>query len=75
MKKTGIYKGNQKPVRVGVYEREYPGGDWEFCWWDNGWGHPSPLVDWAKSLRRMPSEYQQLPWRGVQRSHAARFPA
>jgi hypothetical protein len=67
MKLTPWYRGDQKPVRVGVYKRRYPAGTNWYCWWDgkafsNGCetAHEAKeCKDWGYSL------LQSLPWRGV----------
>ena len=70
-KLTPWYPGEIKPIRIGVYERQYPARSWtSYCYWDGrifsqGWKAPEP----AKEYRNLPSasSYQNLPWRGVAR--------
>ena len=64
MKLTGWYKGRQKPVRVGWYERSYnskrpSNGEARRHFWD---GQAWYLAD--NSEGRLVSLYQGLPWRG-----------
>ena len=65
-KVTGWYRGDQKPVRVGVYERMYPNGLICCCWWNGkhfSFGYANP--DLALAAHRLRSGYQSLPWRGI----------
>lgn len=69
MKLTSWFSGDQKPIRVGVYERKYHNTRSRFyCYW-NGccwsvWaltvGQASYLTDYEDR-----SIAQNLPWRGV----------
>ena len=73
MKRTGWYNGTQKPVRVGVYERDY--GTLlltfnYFAYWDGKrWYCSMYSARGAYEARTLqfdwPSEHQKLPWRGV----------
>lgn len=71
MKLTPWFSGDQKPVRVGVYQRHYINHkgyiELRYCWW-NGYGFctswKSP--DSAERNKDMGlSLEQQMPWRGV----------
>ena len=70
--RTDWFQGKVKPVRVGVYQRNYE-GDWLlFSYWDGqywGWTQPgSPKA--AAHFRYPPSSVQELPWRGVPKERA-----
>jgi hypothetical protein len=68
MKLTDWYSGNQKPVRVGVYEREYGTKDRFYCYWNGyvfGCADESPCNAWVKHFVAGDSLMQYLPWRGV----------
>lgn len=67
MKKTEWFKGSEKPVRVGVYERDYDVQRTYYCYWTgkvfNGGYHTAyRAVNAAPSYE---SPYQDLPWRGL----------
>jgi hypothetical protein len=66
MKLTEWYPGNVKPVRVGVYERQYGLSRPTYCWW-NGLefcsGHMKKSG--ARKLKDSISPYQDDPWRGI----------
>lgn len=66
MKLTDWYPGDVKPVRVGVYEREYPlSGIGCYCKWDGKMWHSGyENVDRA-SIEPAISNIQNLPWRGL----------
>ena len=61
--KTNWYSGDQKPVRIGVYEREYWHG-FLFCYWNGEYWERS-FETAHEGLKREASIYQDLPWRGV----------
>jgi hypothetical protein len=67
MKKTPWFSGDQKPARVGVYEREY--GDYGvFSFWDGGWwcsGETTPDKALSRAMSR--SWYGAVKWRGLAR--------
>lgn len=71
MKLTPWFSGDQKPVRVGVYERDYGSGKTYYCWWNGkvfGCGEREPGE--AKMAIKIfgifwISADQNLPWRGV----------
>ena len=66
-KTTGWYRGDQKPVRVGVYQREYAPADplW-YCYWDGWmWGVGWGTVEKAIRYQCHKSDVQGKPWRGV----------
>lgn len=65
MKLTPWYPGNVKPVRVGVYERDYPGEGIYFCKWNGKrWHAGNKKLKLAKKVP-IPSFSQSLPWRGI----------
>lgn len=73
MKLTGWYDGKQKPVRVGVYERDYGTLSLSFnyyAYWDGKrWYCATARARDAYQSRKVhfdwPSRHQKLPWRGV----------
>ena len=68
MKLTPWFPGTVKPVRVGVYERQYSlmRSERLYCHWDG-----KVWSTWARTPRValkdafMSSMFQNLPWRGV----------
>jgi len=65
MKRTGWYRGDQKPVRVGVYERKYSVGV-GYCFYCRGlFSMSATTPQKAYTLRVVPSAVQDLPWRGL----------
>ena len=58
MKLTGWYQGDQKPVRVGYYERQYFGGATKFDYWAG-----KIWISYPDSMFEIYS--QKLKWRGV----------
>lgn len=84
--KTVWYPGHQKPMRVGVYEREGPSPEYPYSWW-NGvfWciGGRTPEEAVKPIHRRIPggpqpdkwyvcpSHVQDARWRGLTREHAS----
>ena len=68
MKTTAWYSGDQKPVRVGVYERKYSFGIY-CCWWNGeafqAWDSTPALCAKRAQRSRLVSGLQSLPWRGV----------
>jgi hypothetical protein len=64
MKLTEWYKGDQKPARVGVYERDY-GACFVYSRWDgNRWFVYADCIELALQ-QRLISDSQSLPWRGI----------
>jgi hypothetical protein len=65
MKLTPWFSGKQKPVRVGLYQRDIR-GIVVYAWWN---GHVWSLGDKSKrrvlSFKRHSSYHQDLDWRGV----------
>lgn len=65
---SGVYDGNQKPYRVGVYRRLHPGGPsgghimWSY-WDGKQWGLSKLLPELAKPGK--PSRWQRLTWQGL----------
>ena len=67
LKLTGWYKGVQRPVRVGVYARQYFGFI-GFCYWNGEqWSCFDFMVKSCQENRMLHgvSPDQNLPWRGV----------
>lgn len=66
MKTTDWYRGDQKPARVGVYQRADDYGI-VYCYWDTIWfvgfEHEKYAHFWADSASV--SMRQDWPWRGV----------
>jgi hypothetical protein len=66
MKLTGWYRGNQKPVRVGVYERDYGSVVSSYCFWDGRkFSMGFYTLKKAEDFCGWESNEQNLPWRGV----------
>lgn len=72
MKLTPWFPGAVKPVRVGVYEREYPlipsdeGTVHLYCYWSgNKWSTWALSPKDAFNLWYTVGALQDLPWRGV----------
>lgn len=65
MQITKWHKGTDKPVRDGVYEREYSYG-LTYCKFENGkWYSPSDIIEDA-NIEDVESEFQNNKrWRGV----------
>ena len=65
MKLTPWFNGKEKPVHVGLYQRNV-GGFVVYAWWN---GHVWSLGDTSKrrtlSFKRHSSYHQDLDWRGV----------
>lgn len=72
--KTGWYGGDQKPVHIGVYERDMTLADsvdqyliysyWNGDYWTVSGDTPEKAV---AHIRLLDSNYQDLPWRGLTR--------
>ncbi len=74
MKLTPWFSGDQKPVRVGVYERKYGEADDDeaglYCYWDGLHWHAWEATAYGAYIHvnlRNPhySAFQYEPWRGV----------
>ena len=67
MKLTPWFPGTVKPVRVGVYERDYnPSPTSNYCYWNGEeWSTREQTPKKALEEFFVPSLYQDLPWRGV----------
>jgi hypothetical protein len=65
MKRTPWFPGTVKPMRVGVYEREYGEYDFLYCRWDGKYWYACAMT--PKQAEKAPglSAMQNLPWRGV----------
>lgn len=72
-KLTKWYQGDQKPVRVGVYERDIKAFGKTYSKWDGknwrciGWS-PDDAENWSFAK----SAYQNSPWRGLASNPAAK---
>lgn len=68
---TDWFPGSVKPVRKGVYQREYTYGQakgLQYCYWNGkGWGMGEHSVEQAMTheIVFMVAPRQILPWRGV----------
>ena len=66
MKLTDWIPGKVKPVRVGVYQREYDSGDVQYSYWNGKfWGLYGVTPKEAELDRSFSSRAQTLPWRGL----------
>ena len=71
MKFTDWFPGSVKPVRKGVYQREYIYGKSkgiQYCYWNGkGWGMGEHTAEQAMTheIVFMVAPRQVLPWRGV----------
>ncbi len=68
MKLTPWLSGDQKPVRVGVYERSITALGKSYSFWNGEfWCYFSSEIDEAEMHggKRLKSKYQQASWRGV----------
>lgn len=64
MKRTPWFDGSQKPVRDGVYERQFTNGP-HFARYANGlWYLSGTKFGYAKITTSV-SIFQDIPWRGV----------
>ena len=71
MKLTPWFPGDVKPVRVGVYERNYGNDrlrDCNYCHWNGKfWSIWATTQRGAVHLKNNASRWQDLPWRGVEK--------
>ena len=72
MNLTDWFLGSTKPVRKGVYQREYPHFSKtaliQYCYWNGKeWGLGEHTVEEAMWYAKVfiPAPCQHLPWRGV----------
>lgn len=66
MKRTGWYRGDQKPVRVGPYERAYGDDIHVYCFYDGeAFSVAGESPEEAEDYRFTVSAHQNLPWRGL----------
>lgn len=71
MNLTDWFSGWVKPVRKGVYQREYTYGKskgFQYCYWNGkGWGMGEHTIEQAMTheIVFMVAPRQVLPWRGV----------
>jgi len=67
MKLTEWYSGDQKPVRVGMYQTTWPcTGAVLWRYWNGkfwGWGYENKV--WAYRERNAPNGLQNSSWRGI----------
>ena len=64
MKLTPWFPGTVKPVRAGVYERQY-GKETFYCLWDGEYWHTWAMTPKHAEKLHGFSAMQSLPWRGV----------
>lgn len=65
MELTDWLRGEDKPIRRGVYMREL-GGRWWYAWWTGrSWCAGATSAREAWNLRHERSRLQLLPWRGL----------
>lgn len=68
MKLTPWFSGDVKPVRDGVYQRQYSSGGLYFCMWSKGyWRFPADTPDDARIEIARSLEQKQPSWRGIAR--------
>lgn len=65
MKLTPWFTGDQKPVRVGVYQRKQGESSHYSYWCGDPWGASAHDMMSAKAYSPYASLSQNLPWRGV----------
>lgn len=65
---TPWFDPKTKPIRLGVYQRNYFGRLWYSYWNGSYWGQLSALYQFAVHYRLIESQYQELPWRGYTRN-------
>jgi len=71
MNLTDLFPGSTKPVRKGVYQREYTYGkskQLQYCYWNGKkWSMGAHTVEQAMRHEHafMVAPRQHLPWRGV----------
>lgn len=73
MKRTEFLPGDIKPVRTGVYERDFRQSRGvnrnigiAYCYWDGKrWAIFDITPERAESCKHLESSCQQLPWRGL----------
>jgi hypothetical protein len=64
LNKTPWFDGEVHPVRIGVYERDHC-GNFSYSYWSGAeWCFGSLTIGGAL-LNRVPSRFQDLPWRGL----------
>lgn len=65
MKLTPWYPGTVKPVRKGVYQRQYSFGN-PYCYWTGRrWCMCEPNPERAACSTEIISGFDRLPWRGL----------
>lgn len=66
MKLTAWYKSNQKPVRVGIYERIFNDGERTYSYWSGkSWGVSCFTPEGAYKNKKVKTSYPNLQWRGI----------
>jgi len=68
MKKTPWFKGETKPIHIGVYETKHPllpTSTTYQHWNGNKWGRYRRSPELAQEAQMYPSDYQRQPWRGL----------
>lgn len=65
MKLTRWFPGNIKPIRIGIYQRQYPTGIYYCRWNGENWGLGYANIATAKAQSFYKSNLQEFRWRGV----------
>jgi len=68
IKETDWYNWDQKPVRIGIYKRDYGHGETLYCWFDGeyfGFASSDSSIAYIRYLEEGPSYNQNLPWKGM----------
>ncbi|MFZ6727389.1 hypothetical protein ACO0K2_18000 [Undibacterium sp. MH2W] len=65
MKLTPWIDGDIKPVRVGVYERNYGSAGFAYCKWDGKYFFAGKRSIKEADLATSDAFFQNLPWRGL----------
>ena len=53
---TQWFSGDEKPVHIGLYERQYDSGNY-IEYWDG--------LEWRYPVSQWPAFIQDVPWRGI----------
>jgi hypothetical protein len=66
MKKTGWYSGDQKPVRVGLYEVQLRPEYFGYKFWSGkAWGAFAFEKEYAAAWKHIVEGQQEINWRGL----------
>lgn len=60
---TPWFDGSVKPARIGIYEREYPNGNYYSYWDGSRWGMGYATLGIVRQT--LWPHIQDLPWRGL----------